>query len=162
MGNLKWMLENDITGVLDLNFTAETDYFGKKEMVELKPGGAQCPVTEDNKAEYVRKVCEHRMTTAIKPQIEAFLEGFWQLVPRDLISLFNNTELELPVSPIIQWFWEVVDELNKEDMARLLQFCTGTSKVPLDGFKALQGISGPQKFQIHRAYGPLDRLPAAH
>ena len=183
--NLKWMLENDITGVLDLNFTAETDYFGKKEMVELKPGGAQCPVTEDNKAEYVKKVCEHRMTTAIKPQIEAFLEGFWQLVPRDLISLFNNTELELlisglpdidkgelrahtdytgyvPASPIIQWFWEVVDELNKEDMARLLQFCTGTSKVPLDGFKALQGISGPQKFQIHRAYGPLDRLPAAH
>ena len=55
-----------------------------------------------------------------------------------------------------------MDELNKEDMARLLQFCTGTSKVPLDGFKALQGISGPQKFQIHRAYGPLDRLPAAH
>ena len=32
--NLKWMLENDITGVLDLSFTAETDYFGKKEMVE--------------------------------------------------------------------------------------------------------------------------------
>ena len=51
---------------------------------------------------------------------------------------------------------------DEEDMARLLQFCTGTSKVPLDGFKALQGISGPQKFQIHRAYGPLDRLPAAH
>merc|ERR1712078_21312 len=132
--NLKWMLENDITGVLDLSFTAETDYFGKKEMVELKPGGAQCAVPEGNKADYVKRVCEHRMTTAIKPQIEAFL----------------------------QWFWEVVDELNKEDMARLLQFCTGTSKVPLDGFKALQGISGPQKFQIHRAYGPLDRLPAAH
>jgi hypothetical protein len=183
--NLKWMLENDITGVLDLNFTAETDYFGKKEMVELKPGGAQCAVTEGNKADYVKRVCEHRMTTAIKPQIEAFLQGFWELVPRDLISMFNNAELELlisglpdidkgelrahteytgyvPASPIVQWFWEVVDELNKEDMARLLQFCTGTSKVPLDGFKALQGISGPQKFQIHRAYGPLDRLPAAH
>merc|ERR1711959_46411 len=183
--NLKWMLENDITGVLDLSFTAETDYFGKKEMVELKPGGAQCAVTEGNKADYVKRVCEHRMTTAIKPQIEAFLQGFWELVPRDLISMFNNAELELlisglpdidkgelrvhtdytgyvPASPIVQWFWEVVDELNKEDMARLLQFCTGTSKVPLDGFKALQGISGPQKFQIHRAYGPLDRLPAAH
>ena len=183
--NLKWMLENDITGVLDLSFTAETDYFGKKEMVELKPGGAQCAVTEENKADYVKRVCEHRMTTAIKPQIEAFLQGFWELVPRDLISMFNNAELELlisglpdidkgelrahtdytgyvPASPIVQWFWEVVDELNKEDMARLLQFCTGTSKVPLDGFKALQGISGPQKFQIHRAYGPLDRLPAAH
>lgn len=26
----------------------------------------------------------------------------------------------------------------------------------------LQGISGPQKFQIHKAYGPQDRLPSAH
>ena len=26
----------------------------------------------------------------------------------------------------------------------------------------LQGISGPQKFQIHKSYGPQDRLPSAH
>jgi E3 ubiquitin-protein ligase HUWE1 len=38
----------------------------------------------------------------------------------------------------MQWFWEVVRELEKEDLARLVQFVTGTSKVPLDGFKALQ------------------------
>ncbi|KAF7842946.1 E3 ubiquitin-protein ligase UPL1 [Senna tora] len=35
-------------------------------------------------------------------------------------------------------------------------------EVPLDGFKALQGISGPQRFQIHKAYGAPDRLPSAH
>ena len=33
------MLENNITDVLDLTFTEESDYFGKKELVELKPGG---------------------------------------------------------------------------------------------------------------------------
>jgi hypothetical protein len=38
------MLENDITDVLDLTFTEETDYFGQKNMVELKPGGAQAKV----------------------------------------------------------------------------------------------------------------------
>ena len=38
--NLAWMLENDITDILDLTFTEETDYFGKKELVELKSGGA--------------------------------------------------------------------------------------------------------------------------
>lgn len=32
-------------------------------------------------------------------------------------------------SSVIQWFWEVVTAFNKEDMARLLQFVTGTSKV---------------------------------
>ncbi|KAI5060870.1 hypothetical protein GOP47_0023375 [Adiantum capillus-veneris] len=47
-------------------------------------------------------------------------------------------------------------------MARLLQFITGTSKVPLEGFQALQGISGPQWFQIHKAYGARERLPSAH
>lgn len=35
-------------------------------------------------------------------------------------------------------------------------------QVPLDGFKALQGISGNQKFQIHKAYGSPDHLPSAH
>ena len=33
---------------------------------------------------------------------------------------------------------QVVRELDKEDLALLIQFVTGTSKVPLDGFKALQ------------------------
>ena len=37
--NLIWMLENNITDVLDLNFTTESDYFGKKQQVDLKPGG---------------------------------------------------------------------------------------------------------------------------
>lgn len=32
-------------------------------------------------------------------------------------------------SNVVQWFWEVVEGFNKEDMARLLQFVTGTSKV---------------------------------
>ncbi|KAL8497781.1 hypothetical protein ACS0TY_021205 [Phlomoides rotata] len=65
-------------------------------------------------------------------------------------------------SNVVRWFWEVVEGFNKENMARLLQFVTGTSKVPLEGFKALQGISGPQKFQIHKAYGAPERLPSAH
>lgn len=152
---------------------------------ELIPGGRNIRVTEDNKHKYVDLVAEHRLTTAIRPQINAFLEGFNELIPRDLISIFNDKELELlisglpdidlddmranteysgysPASPVIQWFWEVVQSLSKEDKARLLQFVTGTSKVPLEGFSALQGISGSQKFQIHKAYGSPDHLPSAH
>ncbi|GKF42529.1 E3 ubiquitin protein ligase UPL1-like protein, partial [Tanacetum coccineum] len=34
--------------------------------------------------------------------------------------------------------------------------------VPLEGFKALQCISVPQRFQIHKAYGAPERLPSAH
>ncbi|KAI0492443.1 hypothetical protein KFK09_026716 [Dendrobium nobile] len=190
--NLKWMLENDISDLPDLTFSMDADeekliLYEKNEVTdyELKPGGRNIRVTEETKHEYVDLVAEHRLSTAIRPQINSFLEGFDELVPRDLISIFNDKELELLISglpeidvddlkanteytgytvasTVVHWFWEVVKSFNKEDMARLLQFVTGTSKVPLEGFKALQGISGSQRFQIHKAYGAPERLPSAH
>jgi len=77
------------------------------------------------------------------------------------VKIFNDHELELLISGLpeidiedlkantdyagysaaskaIQWFWQVVRELNKQDLALLVQFVTGTSKVPLEGFSALQ------------------------
>ncbi|KNA10493.1 hypothetical protein SOVF_143570 [Spinacia oleracea] len=190
--NLKWMLEHDISEVLDLTFSIDADeekliLYERTQVTdyELIPGGRNIKVTEENKHQYVDLVAEHRLTTAIRPQINAFLEGFNELIARELISIFNDKELELlisglpdidledmranteysgysPASPVIQWFWEVVQGFSKEDKARLLQFVTGTSKVPLEGFSALQGISGAQKFQIHKAYGSQDHLPSAH
>uniref|UniRef100_A0A7I4AEX4 HECT-type E3 ubiquitin transferase n=1 Tax=Physcomitrium patens TaxID=3218 RepID=A0A7I4AEX4_PHYPA len=190
--NLKWILENDVSDIVGLTFSMDADeekhiLYEKTEVTdfELIPGGRDIRVTEENKHEYVDKVAEHRLTTAIRPQINAFMEGFNELVSRDLISIFNDKELELLISglpeidledlkanteytgytaasPVIQWFWDVVRSFSKEDMARLLQFITGTSKVPLEGFRALQGISGPQRFQIHKAYGAPERLPSAH
>ncbi|KAI6688704.1 hypothetical protein NL676_025532 [Syzygium grande] len=190
--NLKWMLENDVSDILDLTFSMDADeekhiLYEKNEVTdyELKPGGRNIRVTEETKHEYVDLVADHILTNAIRPQINSFLEGFNELITRELISIFNDKELELLISglpeidlddlranaeytgfsaasSVVQWFWEVVKSFNKEDMARLLQFVTGTSKVPLEGFKALQGISGPQRFQIHKAYGAPDRLPSAH
>jgi E3 ubiquitin-protein ligase HUWE1 len=183
--NLQFMLENPVAGVFDyLRFTADTEEFGRHSVVELKPGGANIPVTDDNKREYVQLMCEHKMTKSVQPQITAFLEGFHELVPPSLISLFDDKELELLISglpeididdlrrntdyhnyseatPQIQWFWKVLGEFNKEQKAWFLQFVTGTSQVPLEGFKGLIGMRGPQKFSIHRAEGG-DRLPTAH
>ncbi|XP_022932377.1 E3 ubiquitin-protein ligase UPL1 isoform X1 [Cucurbita moschata] len=190
--NLKWMLENDVSDIPDLTFSMDADeekhiLYEKNEVTdyELKPGGRNIRVTEETKHEYVDLVADHILTNAIRPQINSFLDGFNELVPRELISIFNDKELELLISglpeidlddlkanteytvytaasSVVQWFWEVVKSFSKEDMARLLQFVTGTSKVPLEGFKALQGISGPQRFHIRKAYGASDRLPSAH
>lgn len=42
--------------------------------------------------------------------------------------------------PVVKWFWEVVEQHYSQEMRlRLLQFVTGSSRVPLQGFKALQG-----------------------
>ena len=42
-------------------------------------------------------------------------------------------------SNIVRWFWRAVDSFDDEMRARMLQFVTGSSRVPLQGFKALQG-----------------------
>jgi len=152
----------------------------------LIEGGSNTEVTEENKGEYVRLVAQHRMTGAIEPQLEALLEGFHELVPKDLIAIFNERELELLISGLpdidledlykhteyhgytassapVRWFWEVIRSLSKEELAKFLQFVTGTSKVPLEGFKALKGMQGVQLFQIHTTeLKSPSMLPAAH
>lgn len=102
-----------------------------------------------------------------------------------MISIFNEQELELlisglpdididdwksnteyqnynPSSQQIQWFWRAIRSFDKEERAKLLQFVTGTSKVPLNGFKELEGMNGISRFNIHRDYGDKDRLPSSH
>jgi hypothetical protein len=41
---------------------------------------------------------------------------------------------------VIQWFWRAVQSFPNEMRSRLLQFVTGTSRVPVNGFKELNGI----------------------
>lgn len=62
---------------------------------------------------------------------------------------------------VIQWFWKAVENYDGEMRARLLQFVTGTSKVPMNGFSELQGSQGPRKFCIKK-YGAPASLPRAH
>ncbi|KAE8602815.1 hypothetical protein XENTR_v10014135 [Xenopus tropicalis] len=178
--NLQWILDNDISDLgLELTFSVETDVFGAMEEVPLKPGGASILVTQENKAEYVQLVTELRMTRAIQPQINGFLQGFHMFIPPSLIQLFDEYELELLLSgmpeidvndwmknteytsgyerddQVIQWFWEVVQELTQEERVLLLQFVTGSSRVPHGGFAYIMGGSGLQNFTIAAvAYTP--------
>lgn len=63
--------------------------------IELKPGGEEVPVTEDNKKEYVDCVVEYRISKRVKEQFDAFMSGFSELIPHDLITVFDERELEL-------------------------------------------------------------------
>ncbi|CAN8063598.1 unnamed protein product [Agarophyton chilense] len=183
--SLKWILENDCTGIIDYTMSAEYDEFGKQTVIDLVPNGRNIPVSEKNKAEYVQLVTEVRMTKTIEKQIEAFKEGFYEIIPLKDCKIFNELELELLMSglpdidvsdlkanveytgytassPQVNWFWRCVSKMDQEDLARLVMFVTGTSKVPLEGFSQLQGMNGGQKFQIHRVSGDTMRLPSAH
>ena len=54
--NLTWMLDNDITDILDETFSIDDEQFGDIKTVDLKPDGRNIPVTNENKKEYVEYV----------------------------------------------------------------------------------------------------------
>nr|XP_024658794.1 E3 ubiquitin-protein ligase NEDD4-like isoform X3 [Maylandia zebra] len=182
--SLKWILENDPTE-LDLRFCIDEDNFGQTYQVDLKPSGSDMVVTNDNKKEYIDLVIQWRFVNRVQKQMNAFLEGFTELIQIDLIKIFDENELELlmcglgdvdvndwrqhtvykngycPNHPVIQWFWKVVLLMDAEKRIRLLQFVTGTSRVPMNGFAELYGSNGPQLFTIEQ-WGTPDKLPRAH
>ncbi|XP_023608399.1 E3 ubiquitin-protein ligase NEDD4-like isoform X5 [Myotis lucifugus] len=153
--------------------------------VDLKPNGSEIMVTNENKREYIDLVIQWRFVNRVQKQMNAFLEGFTELLPIDLIKIFDENELELlmcglgdvdvndwrqhtiykngycPNHPVIQWFWKAVLLMDAEKRIRLLQFVTGTSRVPMNGFAELYGSNGPQLFTIEQ-WGSPDKLPRAH
>lgn len=182
--SLTWILENSIDGVLDLTFSTEDDRFGETVTLDLKPGGRDIEVTDENKAEYVELVTEWRIQKRIDEQFVAFKAGFNELVPQELINVFDERELELLIGGIadmdvddwkkhtdyrgytesdevIQMFFKLITSWDNEKRARLLQFVTGTSRIPIGGFKDLQGSDGPRRFTIEKA-GEVSQLPKAH
>ncbi|XP_064863674.1 E3 ubiquitin-protein ligase NEDD4-like isoform X7 [Oncorhynchus nerka] len=182
--SLKWILENDPTE-LDLRFCIDEDNFGQTYQVDLKPSGGDMVVTNHNKMEYIDLVIQWRFVNRVQKQMNAFLEGFTELTLIDLIKIFDENELELlmcglgdvdvndwrqhtvykngycPNHPVIQWFWKAVLLMDAEKRIRLLQFVTGTSRVPMNGFAELYGSNGPQLFTIEQ-WGTPDKLPRAH
>ncbi|CAH7686641.1 expressed protein, partial [Phakopsora pachyrhizi] len=182
--SLKWMLENDIDEIFELTFSVEADDFGSTRIVDLKPDGRNIPVTNENKAEYVQLLVQNRLTVSIQEQIDAFKKGFDEIIPRDLVRIFSATELQLLLNGLpdinvedwrantelhqfqqsdstVTWFWRAVRSFDQEERAKLLQFATGSSRVPLEGFGALQGAQGATKFSLVNAH-TKNILPSAH
>jgi len=182
--SLLWIKEND-PSELELTFCVDEESFGHFSQRELKPDGANIPLTNENKDEYISLVIQWRFVSRVHDQMTAFLDGFSGLVPLPLVKIFDEHELELLMCGIqnidvkdwkqntlykgdyhsnhitVQWFWRVVLSFNNEMRARLLQFVTGTSRVPMNGFKELYGSNGPQLFTIEK-WGLPENYPRAH
>ncbi|XP_053933416.1 E3 ubiquitin-protein ligase NEDD4 isoform X1 [Cuculus canorus] len=182
--SLRWILENDPTE-LDLRFIVDEELFGQTHQHELKNGGSEIVVTNKNKRDYIHLVIQWRFVSRVQKQMAAFKEGFFELIPQDLIKIFDENELELLMCglgdvdvadwklhtkykngyninhQVIQWFWKAVLMMDSEKRIRLLQFVTGTSRVPMNGFAELYGSNGPQLFTVEQ-WGTPEKLPRAH
>lgn len=127
---------------------------------------------------------EWKIQKRVEEQFNAFITGFNELIPAELVNVFDERELELLIGGIadihiddwkkhtdyrgyqeddevIQNFWKVIRSWDAEQKSRLLQFATGTSRIPVNGFKDLQGSDGPRRFTIEKS-GDINALPKSH
>ncbi|KAK3750287.1 hypothetical protein RRG08_015779 [Elysia crispata] len=182
--SLIWIQENDPAD-LEMTFSVEEDQFGEIKEKDLKPNGRNIPVTNENKMEYINCVIRWRFSARVEHQMRSFMKGFNALIPQNLLQIFDENEVELlmcglqdidvnnwkqntaykgeynPNHPVIINFWKAVYSFNNEMRSRLLQFVTGTSRVPMNGFAELYGSNGPQLFTIEK-WGSPNQFPRAH
>ncbi|XP_066540232.1 NEDD4-like E3 ubiquitin-protein ligase WWP1 [Hoplias malabaricus] len=183
--SLIWIRDNNIEECsLEMYFSVDMEILGKITSHDLKPDGANILVTEENKEEYIGLMAEWRFSRGVEGQTKAFLDGFNEVVPLQWLQYFDEKELEVMLcgmqevdlqdwqrntvyrhytrnSKQIMWFWQFVKEVDNEVRLRLLQFVTGTCRLPLGGFAELMGSNGPQKFCIEKV-GKDTWLPRSH
>jgi len=164
---------------LCMYFVVQTEAFGGVQVHELKPGGAQIPVTNETKQEYVDLYVNWWLEKGIKEQFEAFKRGFFRIYRGEVIKMFKPEELELLVCgnplldfhelervtiyeegytkdhPTVRNFWKVVHSLDENQKRKFLSFCTGSDRAPVDGL-------GSMKFVIMRNGPDSNRLMTAH
>ncbi|XP_076173737.1 apoptosis-resistant E3 ubiquitin protein ligase 1 isoform X5 [Ptiloglossa arizonensis] len=181
LSKIKYILENDVED-MELYFVEEEyDKDGQLlRVAELISGGSKIRVTNDTKLRYLDALAQHRLARSIGNEVNNFLEGLSELIPDNLLGIFDENELELLLcgtgeysvadlrahhiangsSPeflrVLDWFWTAVSNFTQEEMARLLQFTTGCSQLPPGGFQQLS-----PRFQITAA-PTFANLPTAH
>ncbi|KAM9808219.1 NEDD4-like E3 ubiquitin-protein ligase WWP2 [Neosynchiropus ocellatus] len=183
--SIMWVKENNLEECgLELYFAQDMEILGKVTTHLLKEDGEDMLVTEENKEEYISLLTDWRFTRGVEEQTKAFLDGFNEVVPLEWLRYFDEKELELMLCGMqeidladwqkntiyrhytkntkqIHWFWQVVKEMDNEKRIRLLQFVTGTCRLPVGGFAELIGSNGPQKFCIDKV-GKETWLPRSH
>ncbi|XP_061077363.1 NEDD4-like E3 ubiquitin-protein ligase WWP2 isoform X6 [Conger conger] len=183
--SIMWVKDNCLEECgVELYFAQDMEILGKVSTHQLKDDGENELVTQDNKEEYISLLTDWRFTRGVEEQTKAFLDGFNEVVPLEWLRYFDEKELELMLcgmqevdlsdwqkntiyrhytknSKQIHWFWQVVKEMDSEKRIRLLQFVTGTCRLPVGGFAELIGSNGPQKFCIDKV-GKETWLPRSH
>ncbi|XP_075683517.1 ubiquitin-protein ligase E3C isoform X2 [Rhinoderma darwinii] len=166
---------------LGLNFTVVNNDLGEAQVVELKFGGKDIPVTSANRIAYIHLVADYRLNKQIRQHCLAFRQGLANVVNLEWLRMFDQQEIQVSISgaqvpiclddlksftnysggysadhPVIKIFWRVVESFTDEEKRKLLKFVTSCSRPPLLGFKELYPA-----FCIHNGGSDLERLPTA-
>ena len=138
---------------------------------DLIENGNDILVTQDNFDLYLEKRIEYFTKTQIIG-IKEIIRGINTIFSVDLLKIFTSDQLGLlingtPFIDVDDWrlntqyknyndydnviinFWDIISNLTQEDLSNFLLFCTGSSRVPIGGFKSLESNRGQiSKFEI--------------
>jgi ubiquitin-protein ligase E3 C len=175
--NLRKLLTMSKSDIESLGLTFELTIATKSNAasIELLPNGGNIAVTKANVVQYVLLVSHHRLNVATLKQTRAFLRGFRDLIPASWVRLFSAHELQKVISgddsiqginvsslkkvmqyaagyhpsqPVIQWFWEIIEEMTADQQRKFLKFMTSCSRQPLLGFGSLEPAPCIQQIRL--------------
>lgn len=165
--------------VFCLSFAMERTVYGETHTVDLKPGGSQIPVTNENREEYMSLYVEEVLNRGVTEKFDAFAKGFLLLIGGGgALHIFRPQEVERLVcgtphldfkalqraakyegyngsEDVIKWLWTTVHSYSIEDQKHFLKFLSGSDRSPIGGLIKLPIL-------IQRAGSDTNRLPTAH
>ena len=158
---------NSLNNLLLTNLDNNEDIFFtwniNGEETELINNGNNILIKNNNKQLFINKVIELICFKSVEIELTSLKKGFTNLLSVNYIKIFTIEELDFVLSgqstinlddwkintiykgnlkeksKIIQFFWEVLSELNNEELLLFYKFCTGSTRVPIDGFSSLSG-----------------------
>ncbi|KNE56694.1 hypothetical protein AMAG_02476 [Allomyces macrogynus ATCC 38327] len=180
LADLAAYANDDLEDVYCRNFTVDVPMQpGLTVTVPLVPDGANVALTRANRMEYIAQAVEFYLHRAVEVPFRAFRRGF-EMVTRAVRvrKLFTASEMQALIagdetldfhaleqrttydgftldSPVVQWFWSIVHDLDLVQHRQLLQFVTGSDRAPVGGLAHLP-------FVLVRAGTDSVRLPSAH
>ena len=156
----------------EIYFTFEyEDENGNFHQEDLIENGRNTLVTQYNLDEYIDKRIEYYTKSQISG-IKEIIRGINTIFPVDYLKIFTSDQLGLlingtPFIDVDDWrintrykdyqdydnviinFWDIINNLSQEELSNFLLFCTGSSRVPIGGFKSLESNRGQiSKFEI--------------
>ena len=168
-----------------LDFTITDTYFNKTITRNLRPGGAELPVTNENRLVYISYVARHRLQIQPHQQTAAFLRGLGTMIQPSWLSMFNQSELQTLIGgdsseinipdlrrntlyggvyaigddneehPTVKMFWEAMQGFSDADRRKVLKYVTSTPRAPLLGFSQLN-----PRFSLRDSGSDQERLPS--
>jgi len=98
--SLIYMLQNPIDGVFFETFSVKKRHLGDEFIMALIQNGQNIEVNDANKEEYVMKRAELELYSGIFEAIENIKNGFYFVVPFDVISHLTPEQLEQAICGI--------------------------------------------------------------